>query len=166
MIETHDDLRPLYRVMLALGLVAVLILAFGFALLLKFAPPGQRSGYRAQVTGVYVYDGSTGSISGSPMTRFHRTQLFAAQVEWEKLPPDMLVSARWTDSLDDEAGTTEPTPAPAGSLARQEGLVPVRASREFHTNLPGEYTLTVVRYAHGQPVELLASARVTVLRDP
>jgi len=165
-IETHDDLRPLYRVMLALALVAVLILASGFALLLKFAPPGQSSGYRAQVSGVYLYDSGSGTISGSPMTRFHRTELFAAQVEWEKLPPEMLVSARWTDSLDDEVGATEPTPAPAGSLAREKGLVPVRTSREFHANLPGEYTLTVVRYARGQPVELLASARVTVLRDP
>lgn len=165
-VETHDDLRPLYRVILALGLVAVFILAFGFALLLKFAPPGQRSGYRAEVTGVYLYDPNTGSIAGSPMTRFHRTQLFAARVAWEKLPPDMLVSARWTDSLDDESGTTQPTPTRAGSLARQEALVPVRASREFHADLPGQYTLTVVRYARGQPVELLASARVTVLRDP
>ena len=48
-VETHDDLRPLYRVILALGLVAVLILAFGFALLLKFAPPGQRSGLEEAV---------------------------------------------------------------------------------------------------------------------
>jgi len=165
-VETHDALRPLYRVMLVMGCVAVLILALGFVLLLKFAPPGQRSGYRAEVTGVYLYDPNTGSIAGSPMTRFHRTQLFAARVAWEKLPPDMLVSARWTDSLDDESGTTQPTPERAGSLARQNALVPVRASRQFRADLPGQYTLTVVRYAHGQPVELLASARVIVLRDP
>lgn len=166
MVETHDDLRPLYRIMLLLGLVSVVILASGFALLLRFAPPGQHTGYRAHVTGVYAYDPATGSITGSAMTRFHRDQPFAASVDWGNLPADMLVSARWTDSLDDEAGSTQPTPVAAGRLASESALVPVRASRAFGSNLPGRYTLTVVRYARGQPVELLATARVTVLRDP
>jgi len=166
MVDTHDDLRPLYRIMVALGVISVVILASGFALLLRFAPPGQRSGYRAHVTGVYAYDPATGSITGSAMTRFHRDQPFAASVDWGNLPAGMLVSARWTDSLDDEVGSTQPTPVAAGQLASQDALVPVRASREFGSNLPGRYTLTVVRYARGQPVELLATARVTVLRDP
>ncbi|HKF16705.1 MAG TPA: hypothetical protein VKF14_05885 [Candidatus Dormibacteraeota bacterium] len=166
MVETHDALRPLYRIMLALGLVSVVILALGFALLLRFAPPGQHSGYRAHISGVYAYDPATGSITGSAMTRFHRDQPFAASVDWKTLPASMLVSARWTDSLDDEVGATQPTPVPAGRLASQDALVPVRASPAFHANLPGRYTLTVVRYAGGQPVELLAMARVTVLRDP
>lgn len=166
MVEKDDDLRPLYRIMLALGLVSALIMALGFALLLRFAPPGQHSGYRAHVNGVYEYDPTTRSITGSATTRFHRDQPFAASVDWKTLPAGMLVSARWTDSLDDEVGATQPTPVPAGRLAGENALVPVRASREFRANLPGRYTLTVVRYDRGQPVELLATARVTVLRDP
>lgn len=164
MVETHDELLPLYRVMLALGVVAVVILAVGFASLLRFAPPGERTGYRAQVTGVFAYDPSTGSIVGPSATRFPRDQPFAARVDWQGLPPNMLVGARWTDSLDDDVGGI--SARPAGTLAASDALIPVRTPREFRTNLPGRYTLTVVRYANDQPVELLASARVTVLRDP
>jgi hypothetical protein len=163
-VTTHDDLRPLYRVMLALGVASVLILCIGLALLLRFAPPGERSGYRAQVTGVFNYDPSTGRASGSAKMRFHRNEPFAARVDWNSLPPTLTVGARWTDSLDDDVGTISPTSA--GVLAANDALVPVRTPPQFHTNLPGQYTLTVVRYSKGQPVELLASARVTVLRDP
>ena len=35
-----------------------------------------------------------------------------------------------------------------------------------HANLPGSYTLKVVRYAGGQPVELLDNESVMVLLDP
>ena len=31
MVEMHDDLRPLYRIMVALGVISVVILASGFA---------------------------------------------------------------------------------------------------------------------------------------
>jgi hypothetical protein len=34
----------------------------------------------------------------------------------------------------------------------------------LHGNLPGQYTLAVVRYSHGQPVELLGRAVVLVER--
>jgi hypothetical protein len=45
-------------------------------------------------------------------------------------------------------------------------VVPVRTPPELHANLPGSYTLVVVRYAGGQPVELLGSESVVVLRSP
>jgi hypothetical protein len=161
--DVQEDIRPLYRTMLLLGLVAILILALGFAVLLRFAPPGQRSGYRAHVVGVFAYDPDTGTPVGTPMTRFHRQQPFTAQVDWSDLPAAMVVGARWTDSLDDEVGTVGPQPA--GGLAANGVLVPVKTPAGFNANLPGTYTLTVVRYAGGQPVELLASATVVVLRD-
>lgn len=164
MIDRHDDVVPLYRVMLTLGLVAIVILASGFALLLRFAPPGESTGVRARITGVFVYDPATGSVSGPPMTRFRRDEPFAAKVDWTALPAGMLVGARWTDSLDDDAGTIAPTTA--GGLALRDAPVPVRVQPQFHAYLPGQYTLTIVRYSRGQPVELLASARVTVLRYP
>jgi hypothetical protein len=162
--DTQDELAPLYRTMLLLGLVGIVILALGFAILLRFAPPGQRSGYRAQVVGVFPYDPERGRTTGPAATRFRRDQPFAAQVDWRELPSAMIVGARWTDSLDDDVGTVGPTSA--GTLASQEALVPVKVQSAFHANLPGSYTLTVVRYAQGHPVELLASANVVVLRDP
>jgi hypothetical protein len=163
-VDMKEDLRPLYLTMLALGFAAVLILAMGFALLLRYAPPGQRTGYRARVVAVFAYDPATGLPAGPPTTRFHRQQPFTAQVDWGGLPPSVIVSARWTDSLDDDVGTVGPEAA--GTLAEHQVLVPVRTPAEFHANLPGSYTLTVVRYSGGQPVELLASASVVVLRDP
>ena len=163
-VDVQEDLRPLYLTMLALGLAAVLIMALGLGLLLRYAPPGQRTGFRAHVVGVFAYDPSTGIPVGTPMTRFHRQQPFTAQVDWSELPAGIVVSARWTDSLDDDVGTVGPESA--GMLAEHQILVPVKTPAGFHANLPGSYTLTVVRYAGGQPVELLASATVVVLRDP
>jgi hypothetical protein len=163
-MDAREDFRPLYRTMLGLGVVAVVILALGLATLLRFAPPGQRTGYRAQVVGVFPYDASAGQVDGPPATRFPRDQPFAAQVAWEHLPAGMVVAARWYDSLDSEVGSVGP--AAAVNLADQEALVPVRTPAEYRANLPGSYTLIVVRYAGGQPVELLASASVVVLRDP
>ena len=164
MVDVQEDLRPLYRTMLALGLVAILIMALGLGLLIRYAPPGQRTGYRAHVVGVFAYDPSTGIPVGPPTTRFHRNQPFTAQVDWSALPSSVVVSARWTDSLDDEVGSVGPEPA--GALAEHQILVPVKTPPEFHANLPGSYTLTVLRHADGRPVELLASATVVVLRDP
>lgn len=164
MVDAFDDLRLLYRIMLALGVVGVLILALGFLVLLRFAPPGQRTGYRAQVVGVFACSPTSCQPNGPPMTRFHRNQRFTAQVDWSGLPRDMVVGARWTDSLDDDVGTVPPERA--GTLADDETLVPVSTPPEFHENLPGLYTLTVVRYAGGQPVELLARTSVVVLRSP
>ena len=163
-IDARDDLRPLYRTMLGLGLVAVLILALGFATLLRFAPPGQRTGYRAHVAGVFPYDPDAAQVDGPPMTRFARDQPFAAQVDWDQLPASMTVAARWYDSLDSEVGNVGP--APAADLARMEALVPVRTPPQLHANLPGTYTLFVLRYAGGQPVELLGTQSVVVLSDP
>lgn len=164
MIDAREDFRPLYWTMLGLGVVAVLILALGFATLLHFAPPGQRTGYRAHVAGVFPYDPEAGEVDGPPMTRFRRDQPFAARVEWDQLPETITVGARWYDSFDSQVGAVGP--APAGDLARQEAVVAVRTPPGFHANLPGTYTLYVVRYSGGQPVELLGTDSVVVLADP
>ncbi len=119
--DTQDELAPLYRTMLLLGLVGIVILALGFAILLRFAPPGQRSGYRAQVVGVFPYDPERGRTTGPAATRFRRDQPFAAQVDWRELPSAMIVGARWTDSLDDDVGTVGPTSA-AGSPPTPGGV--------------------------------------------
>src|SRR5438034_10176823 len=98
------------------------------------------------------------------MTRFRRQQPFTAQVDWSELPAAVVVGARWTDSLDDDVGSVGPDTA--GALTERQVLVPVKTPAGFHANLPGTYTLTVVRYSRGQPVELLSTATVVVERDP
>jgi hypothetical protein len=163
-MHASEDFRPLYWTMLGLGAVAILILALGVVTLLRFAPPGQHSGYHAQVAGVFPYDSRSGQVDGPSSTHFRRDQQFAAQVEWDRLPPGMVVAARWYDSLDSVVGTVGP--APAGTLARGEELVPVVTPAGLHANLPGSYTLTIVRYSGGQQVELLDSQSVMVLYDP
>jgi len=163
-VDAREDFRPLYRTMLGLGVVAVLILALGFATLLRFAPPGQRTGLRAHVVGVFPYNPEVEQVAGPAMTRFQRDQPFAAQIDWDQLPASMTVAARWYDSLDAEVGVVGP--ARAADLARMGALVPVRTPPGFHANLPGTYTLFVVRYANGQPVELLGTESVVVLADP
>jgi len=163
-MHASEDFRPLYWTMLGLGVVAVLILALGVLTLLRFSPLGQHSGYHAQVAGVFPYDSGSGQVDGPPSTHFRRDQQFAAQVEWDHLPAAMVVAARWYDSLDSVVGSVGP--APAGQLANREVLVPVVTPPGLHANLPGSYTLTIVRYSGGQQVELLDSQRVVVLHDP
>jgi hypothetical protein len=162
--DPREDFRPLYWTMLVLGLAAVAILAVGVVTILRFAPPGERTDYRAHVVGVFPYDPRSATVEGPPATRFHRDQPFAAQVAWEQLPPSMVVAARWYDSLESEVGSVGPVAV--SDLAQHETLIPVRTPAELHNNLPGTYTLVVVRYSRGQPVELLGSQSVVVTRDP
>jgi hypothetical protein len=159
----REDFRPLYWTMLGLGAAAVLILAVGFATLLRFAPPGERTGTRAHVVGVFPYDPGTGQVEGAPSTHFARDQPFAAEVDWQRLPSATIVSAEWFDSLDSQVGQVGP--AAAGELAGRQAVVAVRTPPEFHANLPGTYTLIVVRYSRGQPVEVLATDSVVVLSN-
>jgi len=163
-MHTSEDFRPLYWIMLGLGVVAILILALGVVTLLRFAPIGQRSGYHAQVVGVFPYDGRTGQVDGPPSTHFRRDQPFTAQVDWDRLPARMVVAARWYDSLDSPVGSVGPEPA--GSLASRIALVPEVTPPDLHANLPGSYTLRVLRYAGGQPVEVIDMESVVVLHDP
>jgi hypothetical protein len=163
-MQAREDFRPLYWTMLGLGVAAVLILALGVVTLLRFAPLGQHTGYHAQVAGVFPYDSRSGQVAGPSSTHFRRDQPFAAQVEWDRLPAAMVVAARWYDSLDSQVGSVGPEPA--GKLANSRALVPVVTPSDLHANLPGSYTLKIVRYAGGQPVELLDSESVVVLHDP
>ncbi len=160
MIQLGRELRPLTRTIQALGLVSVLILVAGFAELIVFEPLGQHTGTRARVTGVYAVEGSSGRPVGDPQTHFGRDQNFAAIVDWSSLPPAMTVSARWYDSLDQTVGGVRAEPA--SGLAARGVVVLERRSPEFHHNLPGHYTLVVLRHAGGQPVEVLARRTVLV----
>ncbi|HLH69693.1 MAG TPA: hypothetical protein VKY90_11840 [Candidatus Dormibacteraeota bacterium] len=164
MIRSHDDVQPLYRVMLVLGAAGLLILALGLTVFLRFAPLGQRTGLVAHVVGVYAYDPSRREVWGPPATRFPRTRPFAARVSWASLPSQVVVGATWYDSLQEPTGGVGP--APAGRLAASNGLVPEHAPSGLRGNLPGTYTLLVLRYVGGQPVEILARTTVIVERSP
>jgi hypothetical protein len=162
-VSQRDDFRPLYRTMVSLGVVAVFILAFGFLFFLRFAPPGQETGLRARVEGVYTYNPSTKRITGRPSTTFSPDQPFAAKVDWASLPPTVTVGAHWYNSLEQQQGGVGPSAA--GDLARRGTLVVLTLPRAGADNLPGQYTMVVARYSHDQPVELLARTTVLVRRS-
>jgi hypothetical protein len=161
-IQARESLRPLYRVMLTLGVVALVILGLGLVTIFRFAPPGQATGLKVRIVGVYPYDPAQHRITGGPSTHFNRDQPFAARVDWSGLPPDVVAGAHWYNALDEPVGGVGP--APARTLAANDVLVPVMTPPGLHANLPGQYTLVVVRYSHGQPVELLGRAVVLVER--
>jgi hypothetical protein len=148
--------------MLALGVVALVILALGLVTIYAFAPPGQTTGLKGRILGVYPYDPVTRRVTDGPSTHFARTQAFAARVDWAALPGQVVVGARWYNTLEEPVGGVGP--APASTLAANDAPVPVMTPPGLHANLPGEYTLAVVRYARGQPVELLGRTVVLVER--
>jgi hypothetical protein len=148
--------------MVALGLVALAIFTLGGVTVLTFAPPGQKSGVRATVLGVYPYDPARREVTGDATTHFSRDQAFAARVDWSSLPAGMVVGARWYNTLEQPVGGVGP--GLAGQLASRGAIVPVKTPPGLRGNLPGSYALAVVRYSSGRPVELLARQVVLVER--
>jgi hypothetical protein len=161
-VSQADDLRPLYRTMLALGAAAILILAFGLVFFLHYAPPGEGSGLKVRVEGVYAYDPSTGVTRGSSTSVFPPGEPFAARVDWSSVPSGVEVGAHWYNALEQQMGGVGPETA--GALARRQAPVPVSTHGDQPQNLPGQYTVVVARYAHRQPVELLGRSTVLVRR--
>jgi hypothetical protein len=156
-----DDVRPLYRTILALGALAVLILLLGAVEFIYFEPFGQRTGNQAHIVGVFAYNPRTGETSGRDQSTFSRDEDLAAVVDWSSLPSELVVGARWYDSFADIVGSAGP--APAGQLAGHQ-VVPVQAPRSGERNLPGHYLFVVERYSNGQPVEVLGRRVVLVER--
>jgi hypothetical protein len=148
--------------MLTLGVVALVILALGLVTIYRFAPPGEATGLKVRIVGVYPYDPVQHRVTGRPATHFSRTQPFAARVDWSSLPAGVVAGAHWYNALGEQVGGAGPAPAPA--LAAQDSLVPAMTPPGLHANLPGQYTVAVARYSRGQPVELLGRAVVLVER--
>lgn len=163
LIAPGDNFRPLYLTMLALGGAAVLILAVGYLVLLRVAPPNEHTGLRATIEGVFAYDPADGSVHGGPQRSFASDQPFAARVDWAVLPASTVVGAEWYDGLGQTAGGVEP--APAGRLSAQDALVVQSARSQSRQNLPGVYSVVVARYSAGRAVELLARTSVRVARS-
>lgn len=160
-VASYDQVRTLYRTLLLYATVGVVILAVGLLEFVYFEPPGQSSGIRAHIVGVYAYDPATGTVSGPSKTEFSRSQQIAAVVDWTSLQGNLTVDARWYDTFGDIVGRVGPgTPA---DLARQM-IVPVVTPTGLHHLLPGHYTFVVERIQSGMPVEVLGRRIVVVDR--
>ena len=108
----YDPVRPLYRALLVFDIVAILILAVGLGEFLYFERPGQTTGFKATIAGVYQYDQTTHKTSGPDRSTFSGTEDFAAVVDWSSLPQTMSVDARWYDTFGTVVGRAGPgTPA-------------------------------------------------------
>jgi hypothetical protein len=155
----YDPVRPLYRALLVFDVVAILILAIGLGEFLYFEPPGQKTGLKATITGVYQYDPSTHQTSGPDRSTFTSTEDFAAVADWSSLPPNITVDARWYDTFGTIVGRAGPgTPA---QLADQT-VIPVGTPAPLKHNLPGRYLFVIERFENGIPVEVLARRLVLV----
>jgi hypothetical protein len=154
-----DQVRTLYRTLLVYAAVSILVLLAGLAEFFYFEPPGQQTGLKVAVVGVYQYDPDSGQLIGPDSNSFPRTVQFAARVDWSTLPPDVVVDARWFDSFGNVAGSVGP--GKPQELAGKT-LVPVKIPPGFHHNLPGHYIFVVERYDGGIPVEVLARRVVLV----
>lgn len=155
----YDQVQTLYRTLLVFATVAVVILAVGLVEFVYFEPPGQASGARARIVGVFHYDPATGTTLGTDRSSFTRNEEFAAEVSWSGLPDNLSVDVRWYDAFGSIVGRVGPsTPAQLGS----HSIVPVLVPRGLHHNLPGHYTFVVERLQGGVPVEVLARRIVLV----
>lgn len=160
MIAARDETRPAYRLVVALGIAGAVILVVGLAQFFHYEPPGQRTGARATILGVFDYDARTGTLQGPNRDHFKTSEPFAARVDWSSLPGDTVVGARWfSGGFAMDAGGIGP--ATARSLAESDRVVPVNLG---DGRLPaGHYQFVVERYAKNRPVEVLARVAVLVV---
>ena len=156
-----DQVRTLYRTLLVYATVSILILVAGLAEFAYFEPPGQHTGLKASITGVFQYDPVHDTTVGPDRTSFPRTMLFAAVVDWSSLPKNNIVDAGWYDPFGNVVGSVGP--ATPDQLANQT-IVPVRVPPGFQHNLPGHYVFVVERYEGGVPVEVIGRRLVLVER--
>jgi hypothetical protein len=159
---TYDQLRVLYRTLLLFATVGTVILAIGLVEFVYYEPPGQASGLKARIVGVYAYDPNTKQVTGPDRSDFPRSGQFAAVVDWSTLPANVVVDARWYDSFGSIEGRVGPGTPP--ELANDR-VVPVEVPPGFRYVLPGRYTFVVERLRSDVPVEVLARRFVVVDRS-
>lgn len=158
---TYDQLRTLYRTLLAFATIAVLILCVGLVEFVYFEPPGQSSGLKAHIVGVYRYDAATHQTAGDDQSQFARTDQFAAVVDWSSIPGSLTVDAKWYDDFGSIRGSAGP--AKAAELS-SDAAIPVLVPSGNRFVLPGRYTFVVERFQNGMPVEVLGRRFVVVER--
>lgn len=158
---TDAQLRTLYRTLLVFATVGVVILAIGLVEFVYFEPPGQTTGAKAHIEGVYQYDLQTKQVVGTDQSQFPRSEVFAAVVDWTSIPDNLVVDARWYDTF----GTIEGRAGP-GNPSDLVGMsvIPVLVPPGNHYVLPGRYTFVVERLQNGLPVEVIGRRFVLVDR--
>ena len=157
--EAADDTRPIFRLLVGIGIAGIVILAIGLAQFIHFEPPGQRTGQAVRIEGVYDYNAKTGKISAGARDHFRTDEPFAAVVDWRSLPPDLVVGANWFSGgfALDFGGVG---PARAADLADKTVVAVNSSSRRFPA---GRYEFVVERYSGGRPVEVLGKRSVIVV---
>ena len=139
------------------GVISFFIILLAFGQLIQGTAPWQHVNAEARIQGVYRYDAATGRVVSGPHTRFQKGQMFAARVDWSSLPARLQVGARWYDDSGQDWGGIQPG-TPAQLANGGFSLVPM-----VRTNAPpGTYTLEVMRYSAGRPVQVLGRVDVTV----
>lgn len=159
---TYDQLRVLYRTLLVFATVGVVILSVGLLQFVYFERPGQESGVRAHIVGVFKYDPVGKQTAGPARSEFARSDVFAAVVDWSSLPANLLVDARWYDTFGSMRGVVGP--AHANDLS-DDSIIPVEVPDNAKFVLPGRYTFVVERIQDGVPVEVLGRRFVVVDRQ-
>jgi hypothetical protein len=158
---SSDQLRTLYRTLLVFATVGVVILSIGLVEFVYYEPPGQTSGAKAHIVGVFQYDPNTKQVVGPDRSEFPRTGEFAAVVDWASIPSNLVVDARWYDSFGSLEGQVGPGTPPQLSGT---SVIPVEVPPGYHYVLPGRYTFVVERLKDGVPVEVLGRRFVVVDR--
>ena len=158
---TYDQLRILYRTLLGFATVGVVVLALGLVQFAYFERPGEASGVKAKIVGVYKYDPATRQTVCPDRAEFARNEQFAAVVDWSSIPSNLSVDARWYDSFGSIEGHVGPGTA---SALANDGIVPVQVPPGYHYVLPGRYTFVVERFENGVPVEVIGRRFVVVNR--
>ena len=157
----YDQLRVLYRTLLVFATVGVVILGIGFVQFVYFERPGEETGVKARIVGVYRFDPTTQKTVDADRSEFGRSDEFAAVVDWSSVPANLVVDARWYDTFGSMRGAVGP--ARAGDLT-SESTIPVEVPEGFRFVLPGRYTFVVERFEGGVAVEVLARRFVLVDR--
>ncbi len=160
-VAQRDPVVTVYRTLLVYGLVGLLILTAGLVEFLHFEPFGVTAGVHAQITGVYLYDPSTGETSGPDRSTFARSEQFAAVVNWSNLPDNISVQAVWYDGFGNVVGQVGP--AKPGDL-KDHRVVSAQKPTGLKYHLPGQYVFAVERLQGDQPVEVLGRRLIEVER--
>ena len=159
----YDQLRVLYRTLLVFATVGVVILSIGLVQFAYFERPGEGTGVKAHIVGVFKYGPTTMKTSGPDRSEFSRTDDFAAVVDWTSLPSTFVVDARWYDTFGSMRGAVGPA-HPRDLVA--QSTIPVEVPPDLHYVLPGRYTFVVERIgSDGVPVEVLGRRFVVVDRS-
>jgi hypothetical protein len=157
----YDQLLVLYRTLLVFATIGVVILSIGLVQFVYFERPGQETGVKAHIVGIYQYDPASHKTVGPDRSEFPRSAEFAAMVDWSSVPANLIVDARWYDTFGSMRGSVGP--AHPTDLAA-DNIIPVQVPQGFHYVLPGRYTFVVERIQGGVAVEVLARRFVLVDR--